>query len=215
VIDASDGPPTITACDKVSDWDSLYRMGTPVWETGRPSPELMRMIREGAVRPQRTLELGCGTGADAVFLAEHGFEVTAVDSSPTAIDRARTRAEQSGAVLRIVLDDVFAFAERCGTFNLVYDAGFYHYVRRTELTRFLDMLWRVTYPGSTYFSLAASAKERAEGGPPGVSEEEIRLELGRLFEFVHVRPFRFESPSRAQGYMGWSCLMRRPIVGGK
>ena len=68
------------------------------------------------------------------------------------------------------------------------------------------MLWRVTYPGSTYLTLAASANEQIEGGPPGVSEDEIRLELGRLFEFVHVRPFRFESPSRKEGYLGWSCL---------
>jgi methyl halide transferase len=205
----------MAADDQVSDWDSLYRMGTPHWETGHPSPELVKMVRERTLRPVRTLELGCGTGADAIFLAKHGFEVTAVDSSPTAIDRARTRAEQSGALLRIVLDDVYGFAERCGTFDLVYDAGFYHYMRRTELTRFLDLLWRVTYPGSAYFALAGSAKERADGGPPGVSEDEIRLELGRLFEFVHVRPFRFESPSREQGFLGWSCLMRRPVVGGK
>jgi SAM-dependent methyltransferase len=215
MIDASPAPALKASRAEISDWDSLYRTGTPLWETGRPSPELVQMIREKTLRPMRTLELGCGTGADAVFLAKHGFEVTAVDSSPTAIERARTRAEQSGALLRIVLNDVFEFAEHCGTFDLVYDAGFYHYLRRTELPRLLDLLWRVTYPGSAYFALAASAKERAEGGPPGVSEDEIRLELGRLFEFVHVRPFRFESPLREQGYLGWSCLMRRPIVGGK
>ena len=98
-------------------------MGTPLWETGRPSPELIATIRQRAIRPVRTLEIGCGTGADAVYLAKHGFEVTAVDASPTAIDRARTRAEQAGALLRIVLDDVYKFAEHSGTFDLVYDSG--------------------------------------------------------------------------------------------
>jgi cyclopropane fatty-acyl-phospholipid synthase-like methyltransferase len=161
-----------------------------------------------------TLELGCGTGADAVFLAQRGFEVTAVDFSPTAIERARTRAEQSGAVLRIVLDDVFEFAEHCGPIDLIYDCGFYDYVRRTQLARFLDLLWRLTRPGSLYFTLAGSADETAEGGPPRVSEEEIRLELGRLFDFVHLRPFRFESRLRKEGFLGWSCLMRRPAVAG-
>ncbi len=214
VTDAPDAPSLLAARDGASDWDYLYRMGTPLWETGRPCPELVQTIREGAIRPVRTLEIGCGTGSDAVLLAKRGFEVTAVDSSPTAIDRARTRAEQAGALLRIVLDDVFAFAEHCGTFDLVYDSGFYHYARRTELTRFLDMLWRVTYPGSTYLTLAANADEPVEGGPPGVTDEEIRLELGRLFEFVRVRPFRFESPLRKEGYLGWSCLARRRLSGG-
>lgn len=170
MIEVSVAPASAANIPDRSDWDSVYRGGTPPWETGRPCPELIQTIREGAIRPVRTLELGCGTGADAVFLAKHGFEVTAVDCSPTAINRARTRAEQSGALLRIVLDDVFEFAEHCGTFDLVYDAGFYHYMRRSELARFLDVLWRVTYPGSAYFALAGSAKERADGGPPQVSE---------------------------------------------
>ena len=57
-----------------------------------------------------------------------------------------------------------------------------------------------------------SVGERAEGGPPQVSEDDIRFELGRLFEFVHLRHIKFESPLRPQGYLGWSCLMRRPEV---
>jgi len=215
LIDESLAPLSTAGPPEAADWDTVYRQSTPRWETGRPAAELVRVVDQRVLRPMRTLELGCGTGADAVFLAKRGFEVTAVDFSPTAIERARTRAEQSGAVLRIVLDNVFEFAGRCGPIDLVYDAGFYHYVRRTELARFLDLLWRLTRPGSLYFTLAGSADETAEGGPPQVSEEEIHLELGRLFEFVHLSPFRFESPFRKEGYLGWSCLMRRPgAVGG-
>jgi SAM-dependent methyltransferase len=188
----------------------MYREGTPPWETGIPAGELVRVIEEGLVPRGTALELGCGTGADAVYLAQKGFEVTAVESSPTALDRARTRAELAGAWIRFVLDDAFRFARICGPFDLVYDAGFYHFIRRHELDRFLDLLWRVTCPGSYYFTLAGATGEEAEGGPPQVSETQIRLELGRLFEFIHLRPFRFESPQRPEGYLGWSCLMRRP-----
>jgi SAM-dependent methyltransferase len=145
-----------------------------------------------------------------VLLAQRGFEVTAVDSSPTAIERARTRAEREGAVVRFVLDDVFDFVESCGPFDLIFDSGFYHFVRLVDLRRFLDLLWHVTRPGSTYLTLAGAEGETAEGGPPQVSEDHIRCELGRLFELVQLRPFRFESPARAEGFLGWSCLMRRP-----
>lgn len=195
------------------DWDALYRNQTPPWETGAPSGELVRLVQEKTLRPCRVLELGCGTGANAVFLARRGFEVTAVDASPTAIERARTRAERSAAVLRLVLDDVFAFCKTAGQFDLVLDAGFYHFIRRVDLAAFLDLLWRATSPGSLYLTLAGAVGEIAPGGPPQVSEEDIRCELGRLFEFVHLRPFRFDSSAREEGYLGWSCLLRRPVVG--
>ena len=193
------------------DWDAMYRLGTPPWETGRPAAELVRVLSERVVPVGEVLELGCGTGADAIYLARQGFEVTAVDSSPTAVDRAHVRAEQEDVLARLVLADVFEFTRTSGQFDLVYDAGFYHFIRDYALSEFLDMMWRVTRPGSFYLALAGSTEEMAEGGPPQVSEAQIRGELGRLLDFVHLRSFRFESPAREEGYEGWSCLMRRPI----
>jgi len=195
------------------DWDAMYRAGTPPWDAGCPSREFMSVIESVPIRPCTTLELGCGSGANAVYLARRRFEVTAVDGSPLALERARLRAEQSNALLRFVLADVFDFGRHAGRFEFVYDVGFYHFVRQNELGRFLDLLWWVTQPGSYYLTLAGSTGETNEGGPPQVSEEEIRDELGRLFEVVQIRPFRFESPRRADGYLGWSCLMRRPTIG--
>jgi SAM-dependent methyltransferase len=194
------------------DWDIIYRESTPPWETGKPSGELVRLVDEKVIKPCRTLEIGCGTGANAIFLAKRGFEMTAVDSSPTAIERARTRAERANALLRIVLDDVYSFAKHAETFDLVLDVGFYHFARQDSLTEFLDLLWHVTRPGVHYLTLAGAKGEPLEGGPPQVSEDDIRWELGRLFEPVQVRPFRFESLSRPEGFPGWSCLMRRPVV---
>jgi len=192
------------------DWDALYRRGTPPWETGETAGELIRVLDEGLVAPARVLEVGCGTGADAAFLANRGFEVTAVELAPTALERARRRAAMDGAQVCFVLDDVFDFARHAGTFDFVYDAGFYHFVRQTELSRYLDLLWRVTQPGSQCLVLAGATGERAEGGPPQVSEQDIRFELGRLFQFRHLRPCRLESPHRKEGYRAWSCLMERP-----
>lgn len=196
------------------DWDALYRLGSPSWEKSGPAEELVRIIsQERLIEPCTTLELGCGSGADAVCLAQHRFEVTAVDCSPLALERAHLRAEQAGAPVRFVLDDVFEFARDEGPFDLVYDAGFYHSVREYDLDKLLDMLWRVTQPGSLYLALVGAAGERAKGGPPQVAKDDIRDELGRLFDFVHMREFRFQSVNRPEGYRGWSCLMRRPDYG--
>ena len=173
-------------------WDAIYREGTPAWDSGTPHAELSRVLDQYRLRPQTVLEVGCGSGADAILLARRRFEVTAVDCSPIAIERARLRAEQHDALLRFVLDDVFDFAPSAGQFDLVYDAGLYHSIRQTRLEQYLDMLWRVTRPGSYYLCLAGAPNEQAEEGPPQVTEDEIQSELGRLFEFVHLRPTRLE-----------------------
>jgi SAM-dependent methyltransferase len=195
------------------DWDDVYRQGTPPWDTGKVAAELVRVVEDGLVPRGAVLELGCGTGADSIFLAKRRFDVTAVDISPIAIERARSRAEQHDALIRFVLGDVLKFGQTAGQFDFVYDAGFYHCLRQTNLEGFLDLLWRVTRPGSQYLALVGAMGETAEGGPPQVSEDDIHDELGRLFEFIHVRPIRLASPRRAEGYLGWSCLMRRPVIG--
>ena len=198
------------------DWDSVYREGTPPWDTGAPHAELARVLDEYKLKPQTVLEIGCGTGADAILLSRRRFEVTAVDCSPIAMERARLRAERQDALIRFVLGDIFEFAKTSGQFDLVYDCGVYHALRRVQLDRYLDMLWRVTRPGSYCLCFAGAPDATVtEGGPPTVTEDEIHNELGRLFEFIHVRPMRFESLIRQEGYAAWSCLMRRPLVGGK
>ncbi len=198
-----------------AEWEDAYRQGTPPWDVGVPHSELIRVLDEGHFRSGTVLELGCGSGADAVYLARRRFEVTAVDCSPIALERARLRAEQQDALLRFVLEDVFEFARSAGQFDIVYDAGFYHFIRLLNLQKYLDMLWRVTRPGSYFFCLAGATDNAAEEGPPRVSSDEIHNELGRLFEVLQARRTRIESTSRSNGYSGWSCLMRRPIAAAK
>ena len=87
-------PPRPKKKDAISlaEWDEMYRMGNPAWDIGRPSSEFVRVIEEGPIRPGRTLELGCGTGANAVHLALRKHEITAIDASP---DRKSTRLNSS------------------------------------------------------------------------------------------------------------------------
>ncbi|MBN1588844.1 MAG: class I SAM-dependent methyltransferase [Pirellulales bacterium] len=197
---------------QLDDWDRIYREGLPPWETGVPARELVRLLGEQAdLVPKGTaIELGCGTGADAVYLAKAGFDVTAVEISPIALERARARARLENAAVHFVLGDIFDCPETAGKYDLIYDAGFYEFARRKKLSRFLDLLWRMTAPGSFYLTLVGNTDDSDENSPPGVTQDEIHLELGRLFEMVQLRSIRLESPRHAAGYPGWSCLMRRP-----
>src|SRR5262249_51359976 len=87
-------------------WDERYAKGETPWDTGQPSSELRRVLPEISLRPCRALELGCGSGTNAVWLAQQGFDVTAIDLSPLAVERARRRAEAAGARVRFLVADV-------------------------------------------------------------------------------------------------------------
>ena len=160
---------THSSRSKGVDWDFAYRQGTPEWDSGIPSAELVSLVEGGIIKPCKVIELGCGTGADAVFLAEKGFEITAVESSPMAMERARTRAQRAHVLINFILNDVFDYTADGEQYDFVYDCGFYHFIRKQELEAFLDMLWRITHPGSHYLAIAGSDQETAEGGPPQVS----------------------------------------------
>jgi SAM-dependent methyltransferase len=76
-------------------WEDHYRRCQRVW-SGRPNPVLVDVV--GSLRPGTALDLGCGEGGDAIWLARQGWRVTAVDVSATALDRAVADAATAGVV---------------------------------------------------------------------------------------------------------------------
>ncbi|TLM71168.1 bifunctional 2-polyprenyl-6-hydroxyphenol methylase/3-demethylubiquinol 3-O-methyltransferase UbiG [Pseudarthrobacter sp. NamB4] len=81
--------------DAASVWDERYRTKARLW-SGKPNPQLVR--EAGGLRPGKALDLGCGEGADAIWLAQQGWTVTAVDVSAVALERAR--AHEKAALAR-------------------------------------------------------------------------------------------------------------------
>ena len=79
-------------------WEDHYRRRGRVW-SGRPNPVLVDVV--GSLRPGTALDLGCGEGGDAIWLARQGWRVTAVDVSATALDRAAADAATAGVADRI------------------------------------------------------------------------------------------------------------------
>lgn len=103
-------------------YNSWYRLGTPPW-VGQARSELVRLVESGDLPPGRAIDLGCGVGDNAIFLAQHGFEVTAVDFAPAAIARAKAKAGQVGAAVRFVVDDLTRLTNVGGEFDVLVDYG--------------------------------------------------------------------------------------------
>jgi len=126
-------------------WDGFYEdRGKPIpFFANRPDENLADYLDRGLIRPRRVLELGCGPGRNAVFLAKRGCEVDAVDLSPAAIAWARERAAEAGADVRFHLGDAFELtrADLVGPYDLVYDSGCFHHLpphRRISYLQLVD-----------------------------------------------------------------------------
>jgi SAM-dependent methyltransferase len=74
-------------------WEERYRAKPAIW-SGRPNPQLLAEATD--LTPGRALDVGCGEGADAIWLAERGWRVTAVDIATTALERAAAHAAAAG-----------------------------------------------------------------------------------------------------------------------
>lgn len=188
-------------------WNQRYEAGSTPWDSGLASAELRVRLDEEYVEPCRVLELGCGTGINAVCLAELGFDVTAIDCSDVALQRGRELAGQRGLSIHWLCGDVCEvdFGE---PFPFVFDRGCFHCCRRERMP-ILPALERATRPGSRMLVLTGNANEQREHGPPQLTEAEIRAELSGLFTIDSLREFYFEDPGGVQGPLGWSCWMTR------
>lgn len=192
------------------DWNESYREGNLPWDTGRPSTELQQVLRRLAIPPGRALDIGCGTGTNSVWLAQQGFEVTGIDLAPLAVEQAEKRAQAAGVRASFMVGDVLNLGDLDGPFDFFFDRGCYHAVRREAPCDYAPAVARQLAPGARGLVLAGNAREPHMPGPPVVTEEQLRDELGAAFRIVELREFRFdESPALAERFLGWSCLLEK------
>lgn len=187
-----------------------YATQTAPWDTGRPSTELIRVIEAGKFPGLTVLEMGCGTGTNAIELARRGYRVTAVDLVESAVEKGRDKSAQAGVQVDFRVGDLTE-VKLGGPFDCLFDLGVYHGIRDRDLSGFRATLERVSRPGTLWLSLAGNAKEIAPQGPPVVTEAEFRGELEPLFRILEVNEFRFDLRPDFQP-LAWSILMKRREV---
>jgi len=151
----------------------MYLTGRTPWDTGVTPPEVVELIAgPRALAPGRALDLGCGTGTNVVYLADHGWDATGVDAEPLALDVARRKvAGIAGA--RVLLGDVTRLGSLGlhGPFDLVLDIGCFHSVPRSRRDAYASGVATLTRPGATLFVFAFGP--RGVLPPVGLSASEM------------------------------------------
>src|SRR5882724_7661213 len=97
-----------------------YEAGETPWDSGRPSEELLRVLDAGKLTGKTVLEIGCGTGTNAVELARRGFQVTATDLVDQAIQSARDKARQAKVNVDFRVADVLRDSFG-GPYDILFD----------------------------------------------------------------------------------------------
>jgi len=105
------------AADQGVEWDARYGEHDQAMWSGRANGRLVAEVAH--LEPGRALDVGCGEGADAIWLARQGWTVTAIDISDVAVQRARAAAESTGTTVEWICGDALQAAFPRGSFDLV------------------------------------------------------------------------------------------------
>jgi SAM-dependent methyltransferase len=188
-------------------WEERYATGDAPWDTGEPDEALMALVASGAVPAAgRVFEVGCGTGTNALWLARQGFDVTACDLAPLALERARAKlaAEGLGERCRFVELDFLYAPLPPGPFDLVFDRGVLHvFDEAAERSRFAERVASLLAPGRSWASLAGSTEgPPRDHGPPRRSLRDLADAVEPWLEVIEVRRVMFVAniPSPAAGW---------------
>jgi cyclopropane fatty-acyl-phospholipid synthase-like methyltransferase len=196
----------------MSGWFNEAYRGTPPWDIGRRQPAVARLERFGEIA-HRVLDVGCGTGDNALYLARHGHDVLGIDSAPLAIERAQVKASASRwrAKPQFAVYDALDLAAVGRSFDTVIDCGLFHTLSDDERRSFVDGLRAVLDVGGRYFMLCFSEYEPGEWGPRRIHAWEIadifRPEDG--FDVEAIEETFFETRSGQRGARAYLATIKR------
>jgi SAM-dependent methyltransferase len=169
------------------------------WNIEQPPKMLVDLVRSGRIQPCDAVDVGCGTGNYAVWLAKQGFRMTGIDISPAAVQLARRQALESGVQCEFLEGDFTGDIERrhC-VFDFAYDWEVLHHVFPDKRNTYVNNIHAILRPGAKYLSVCFSDRDRDFGGegqyrstPLGTtlyfsSEREIEQLITPLFQILDL-----------------------------
>ena len=193
------------------DWDDAYRKDAPPpWDIGRPQPAFAALADAGLFAGS-LLDAGCGTGEHTLLAAARGATAYGVDLSPTAIERARSKAQARGLDARFESGDLLTISLPAAAFDTVLDSGVFHSFDDEERPRYVGVLTAVARPGASLYLMCFSERQSGDWGPRRVTETELRASFAEGWSVERIEPATFEiNPvPEADSIDAWLAVFRR------
>ncbi|MGQ5640883.1 MULTISPECIES: class I SAM-dependent methyltransferase [unclassified Streptomyces] len=175
-----------------------YREDTPdalptPWDIGRAQSALVALEDAGQIKGE-VIDVGCGLGDNAIFLASRGYRVTGVDGSANAIDECRKRARVQGVDIEFAVADAATLDGFEDRFDTVVDSALYHCLNEENQRKYVAALHRATKPGAR-LHLFCFAKELPSAFPvlQRISEQNLRETVGKLWDITSIKPALYDT----------------------
>ncbi|MFP8943265.1 class I SAM-dependent methyltransferase [Streptomyces fenghuangensis] len=178
------------------------------WEIERPQSALVRLARDGALRG-RVLDVGCGSGDNALMIAEHGLETTGVDAAPSGIGLARRKARERGLDVRFLVWDGLALPDLGERFDTVVDVGFFHCFTSADRPAVAASIGAVVPSGGRYFLMCWSDREPGTWGPHRISGRDIEAAFADGWRIDSLEPADLEVAFPPGTVRAWQAAMTR------
>ncbi len=146
-------------------WNEFYadREKEVPFFVNSPDENLVHYVQQGIVQKGAVLELGCGAGRNALYLAKQGFDVHAVDLSSAALQWAKERAAEEQAHIRFEQANLFEMPIQANYYDFIYDAGCLHHIAPHRRLQYVEIVQRALKKGG-YFAVNCFAENGAYGG---------------------------------------------------
>ena len=205
-------------------WDEFYgerKFQAPfILQNTMPDENLVEFLNKD-VSIKSAVELGCGEGRNAIYMAKQGISVTALDISPTAIENAKNIAEDQKINLNFLCQDVLKNGVS-GEYDFVYDSGMLHHLPPHRRITYIELLKTILKPGGyfglTCFAWGENCADEVDDWEfyqqdfcAGVAFTKDRLiELFEPhFEVIEIRKYKNGVPDTIQGLQFmWACLFK-------
>ena len=173
-----------------SRFETYYSAPRAPWDIGRPQPAFVATA--DSIRG-RVLDVGCGTGELALWLAERGCAVTGVDFLEGPLEAARGKARARGLAVNFLKMEAAAIGTLPERFDAVTDCGLFHVFDDGGRAAYVAALAQLLEPGARLFLLCFSTAEPGRQGPRRIAEADLRAAFGRGWQIESIEPALFET----------------------
>lgn len=187
-----------------------YKSGNTPWDIGQADSNLIEVVTKKPILSCNVLDVGCGTGDNSIWLAQNRFQVIGIDTSQTALEKAKEKASKAGVECDFRLADFLKSEIEEAPFAFMFDRGCFHsFNSESDRKRFAQKVAAHLEEAGLWLTIVGNADEKRQGpGPPQRTAADIVLAVEPYFMILSLTSSHFGS-NRPNPPRAWRCLMQK------